>query len=185
MSLIIDIDPVPWKILDLVKARILKNRAKKAKRGTDWSKETLKREMALTPAPLISRKRDEPSFVAGGSIHYSITILATNTEYLRGTVSGFFVAESGDGLTGTFLWISKSPPVITPYGVPQLSFGGEYGNIPAFSVSLVDSEAKVGIIDGWAGAFNVPTGGASGAPSDQRGNLVLGNPVVTITGTYS
>jgi hypothetical protein len=63
MSLIVDINPVPWKILDLVKARILKNRAKKAKKGLDWSKETLRREMALTPAPLISRKRDEPSFI--------------------------------------------------------------------------------------------------------------------------
>ena len=73
MSLIIDIDPVPWKILDLVKARILKNRAKKAKKGTDWSKETLRREMALSPAPLISRKRDEPSFVPSGTfITYTI-----------------------------------------------------------------------------------------------------------------
>ena len=62
MSLIIDINPVPWKILDLVRARILKNRAKKAKKGIDWSKETMKREMALQPGPLSRRKRDEPSF---------------------------------------------------------------------------------------------------------------------------
>ena len=32
MSLIVDINPVPWEILEQVKARILKNRAKKQKR---------------------------------------------------------------------------------------------------------------------------------------------------------
>jgi hypothetical protein len=137
--------------------------------------------MALSPAPLISRRRDEPSFVPGGSIHYSITILATNTEYLRGTVTGFFVAESGDSFTGTFNWISKSPPVITPYGNPQANFGDEHGNIPVFFVSLVDSVVEVGTIDGWAGYFNV----GLGQPRDGRGRLVLGNPVVTTTGTYS
>jgi hypothetical protein len=62
MSLIVQINPVPWKILDLVKARILKNRAKKAKKGIDWSKETLRREMRLQPVSLLSRKREEPSF---------------------------------------------------------------------------------------------------------------------------
>jgi len=68
MSLIVDINPVPWRILDLVKARILKNRAKKAKKGTDWSKETLKREMSLRPGPLISKRRDEPSFLSGRQV---------------------------------------------------------------------------------------------------------------------
>ena len=181
MSLIVDINPVPWKILDLVKARILKNRAKKAKKGLDWSKETMKREMSLQPGPLSKRKRGEPSFIPGGSIHYSITILPTNTEYLRGTVTGFFVAESGQGFIGTFQWISKSQPVLTPFGNPQLNFGEEHGSIPATLVSLVDSVANVGIIDGWAGYFNV----GLGAPSRISGGLVLGNPVVTTIGTYS
>jgi hypothetical protein len=72
MSLIVDINPVPWKILDLVRARILKNRAKKAKKGIDWSKETLKREMSLQSEPLISRRKDEPSF--GFNDPISITI---------------------------------------------------------------------------------------------------------------
>ena len=81
MSLIIDIDPVPWKILDLVKARILKNRAKKAKKGTDWSKETLKREMSLQPGPLSRRKKDEPSFIYSSSIHYSISIIDEDDNY--------------------------------------------------------------------------------------------------------
>jgi hypothetical protein len=62
MSLIVDINPVPWKILDLVQARILKNRAKKSKKGMGWSKETLRREMSQQQAPLISRRKDEPSF---------------------------------------------------------------------------------------------------------------------------
>jgi hypothetical protein len=69
MSLIVDINPVPWKILELVKARILKNRAKKETKGLDWSRESLKREMALQPmkpGPLLSKRRDEPSFVLSG-----------------------------------------------------------------------------------------------------------------------
>ena len=72
MSLIIDINPVPWKILDLVRARILKNRAKKAKKGVDWSKETMKREMALQPGPLSRRKRDEPSFIPGSQVDVGV-----------------------------------------------------------------------------------------------------------------
>ena len=72
MSLIIDINPVPWKILDLVRARILKNRAKKAKKGVDWSKETLKREMSLQPGPLSRRKRDEPSFISSPTATFVI-----------------------------------------------------------------------------------------------------------------
>lgn len=78
MSLIIDINPVPWKILDLVRARILKNRAKKAKKGVDWSKETMKREMALQPGPLSRRKRDEPSFIPGSQVDVGVGWLASN-----------------------------------------------------------------------------------------------------------
>jgi hypothetical protein len=81
MSLIVDINPVPWKILDLVKARILKNRTKKAKKGLDWSKETLRREMALSPAPLISRRRDEPSFVPGGQVDVGVGWLHIGKNY--------------------------------------------------------------------------------------------------------
>ena len=78
MSLIIDIDPVPWRILDLVRARILKNRAKKAKKGVDWSKETLKREMSLQPGPLSRRKRDEPSFTGSPRV-LTFTVEGTRT----------------------------------------------------------------------------------------------------------
>jgi len=72
MSLIVDINPVPWKILDLVRARIIKNRAKKSKKGMDWSKEALRREMSLQSVSLLSRKRDEPSFTAGTDRFYVI-----------------------------------------------------------------------------------------------------------------
>jgi hypothetical protein len=63
MSLIVDINPVPWKILDLVRARILKNRAKKAKKGINWSKERLKQEMSLQPRPLSRQKKDEAGLI--------------------------------------------------------------------------------------------------------------------------
>jgi hypothetical protein len=81
MSLIVDINPVPWKILDLVKARILKNRAKKAKKGIDWSKETMRREMVLQPVPLLSRKKDEPSFVLGGQVDVGVGWLHIGQNY--------------------------------------------------------------------------------------------------------
>ena len=81
MSLIIDIDPVPWRILDLVRARILKNRAKKAKKGVDWSKETLKREMSLQPGPLSRRKREEPSFIPLSQVNVGVAWLDVGYNY--------------------------------------------------------------------------------------------------------
>jgi hypothetical protein len=93
MSLIVDINPVPWKILDLVRARILKNRAKKAKKGMDWSQETIKREMSLQPGPLSKRKRDEPSFVAGGE-----------TYIIQGTKE---TAESGTQIFTWKAWLNQ------------------------------------------------------------------------------
>jgi hypothetical protein len=78
MSLIVDINPVPWKILDLVRARILKNRATKAKKGMDWSKETLRREMSLQSAPLISRRKDEPNFVSSQEAYVVVGWFANN-----------------------------------------------------------------------------------------------------------
>ncbi len=182
MSLIVDINPVPWKILDLVKARILKNRAKKAKRSGDWSKETLRRETSLQPVSLLSRKREEPSFTPSGSIHYSISILDQNNEYLKGTVTGTFYFG---GIFTNFAtkWFSRSQPVVTPiYRLPglQATLGPDPG-IPAFRVSLVDA-AQLGVIDGWAGEFNYSS---QGDPADGYGGFILGNPVVTATGTYS
>ena len=93
MSLIIDINPVPWKILDLVRARILKNRAKKAKKATDWSKETLKREMSLQPGPLSRRKRDEPSFLTAGAVDVGIGWFHIGRNY--NVTDTFEVSNSG------------------------------------------------------------------------------------------
>ena len=131
MSLIIDINPVPWKILDLVRARILKNRAKKAKKGMDWSKETLKREMSLQPGPLSRRKREEPSFVPGARIHYSITILDENYDYFKGRVQGL-TSFNGVLYTEILGWISMSQPVLT-------DLTGIISNYPGYTaVQLVD-----------------------------------------------
>ena len=82
MSLIVDINPVPWKILDLVRARIIKNRAKKSKKGMSWSKETLRREMSLQPGLLTKKRKDEPSFTYSGLYHYSISIIDEDSSYL-------------------------------------------------------------------------------------------------------
>ena len=182
MSLIVQINPVPWKILDLVKARILKNRAKKAKKGIDWSKETMRREMVLPPAPLISRKKDEPSFTSSGSIHYSISILDRNTEYLKGKLTGT-IPEPPDYIFFVDFfakWISKSQPVIAPLGNPQSTWGPSPG-LPIFTASLED-RAQNGVNDGWAGRFSFDDG--FDLPNDS-GRLWLSEPVTTITGTYS
>jgi hypothetical protein len=74
MSLIVKINPVPWKILELVKARILKNRAKQKKQGIDWSKDQMKQAMSLPPQPLLKRKKQEPSFVPDNTMLTKYTI---------------------------------------------------------------------------------------------------------------
>jgi hypothetical protein len=181
MSLIVDINPVPWKILDLVKARILKNRAKKANRSGDWSKETLRREMSLQPVSLLNRKREEPSFTPSGSIHYSITILDRNTEYLKGTLTGRVADYANNKFVNLLAkWISKSQPVIAPLGNPQGTWGLD-PDLLQFSATLVD-RAQNGINDGWAGKFSFDDG--YDLPNDS-GRLWVSEPVVTNTGTYS
>jgi hypothetical protein len=76
MSLIVDINQVPWKILQLVRARILKNRAKKAVDSGNWSKETLKRVSSLQAGPLSRKRKEEPGFMLqSDKLHYSITII--------------------------------------------------------------------------------------------------------------
>ena len=62
MSLIVDINPVPWEILDLVRARILKNRAKKQKRQPEKGKE-LRRVMQVDNGILAKQRWEEPSFI--------------------------------------------------------------------------------------------------------------------------
>ena len=62
MSLIVDINPVPWEILEQVKARILRNRAKKQKRQPEKGKE-LRRVMQVDNGLLAKQRWEEPSFV--------------------------------------------------------------------------------------------------------------------------
>ena len=80
MSLIVDINPVPWEILDLVKARILKNRAKKGKeKGKSRDKEgrqglidgAARRRPIQRPVGLLAKQRkDEPNFILSGDTAY-------------------------------------------------------------------------------------------------------------------
>jgi hypothetical protein len=111
MSLIVDINPVPWKILDLVRARILKNRAKKTKKGTMGSKERLNREMSLQPGPLSRRKKDEASFIAFNDFTPYIGLVTDNplfqgdfTLYLNGTRLGDGVSASDQAVGYLFIW---------------------------------------------------------------------------------
>jgi hypothetical protein len=90
MSLIVEVYPVPWKILALVKARILKNRAKKAKMGVDWS-EDVKQMMSLQPGPLSRRRRDEPSFIIADSTGW---LLIPSGPYNE-TIEGFECVTDG------------------------------------------------------------------------------------------
>jgi hypothetical protein len=80
MSLIVDINPVPWEILDLVKARILKNRAKKQKRQPEKGKE-LRRVMQVDNGILAKQRWEEPSFISGEGVHYSISIIDEDDGY--------------------------------------------------------------------------------------------------------
>ncbi len=69
MSLIVDINPVPWEILDLVRARILKNRAKKQKRKEKPGEERNLRRVTPADIGLLAKQRwEEPSFIASEPI---------------------------------------------------------------------------------------------------------------------
>ncbi len=69
MSLIVDINPVPWEILDLVRARILKNRAKKQKRKEKPGEERNLRRVTPADRGLLAKQRwEEPSFIASEPI---------------------------------------------------------------------------------------------------------------------
>lgn len=67
MSLIVDINPVPWEILEQVKARILKNRAKKQKRQPEKVRD-LRRVMQVDNGILAKQRWEEPSFIGGDRV---------------------------------------------------------------------------------------------------------------------
>jgi hypothetical protein len=85
MSLIVDINPVPWEILDLVRARILKNRAKKQKRQPGKGKE-LRRVMQVDNGILAKQRWEEPSFVGGRDRVFAIGFISDALYF-----PGFFV----------------------------------------------------------------------------------------------
>jgi len=80
MSLIVDINPVPWEILELVKARILKNRAK---RQPQEQLGELKRAMSLRHGPLSRKRREEePSFVGQSNTPYFAFLIGGNPRFI-------------------------------------------------------------------------------------------------------
>jgi hypothetical protein len=82
MSLIVDINPVPWEILDLVRARILRNRAEKQKRKEKSEEGSRLRPVTPVDSGLLAKQRwEEPSFIGGGGVHYSISIIDEDDGY--------------------------------------------------------------------------------------------------------
>jgi hypothetical protein len=75
MSLIVDINPVPWEILDLVRARILKNRANRQKRQPEKGKD-LRRPMQVDNGILAKQRWEEPSFIGGPDRVFAIGFFA-------------------------------------------------------------------------------------------------------------
>lgn len=71
MSLIVDINPVPWEILEQVKARLLRNRANRQKRQPDKGKD-LRRVMQVDNGILAKQRWEEPSFIGGGADGYIV-----------------------------------------------------------------------------------------------------------------
>ena len=117
MSLIIDINPVPWEILEQVKARILKNRAKKQKRQPDKGKD-LRRVMQVDNGILAKQRWEEPSFIGGEPI-YRISVLFTwfDAEYPATTLGG---------IDPEFLFRDVTIPFYSPTGYGKTLFGYGY-----------------------------------------------------------
>ena len=97
MSLIVDINPVPWEILEQVKARILRNRAKMQKRQPEKGKE-LRRVMQVDNGILAKQRWEEPSFVFGERVPFitiqhssnlqSLTVATPASSYATGVKDG-------------------------------------------------------------------------------------------------
>ena len=85
MSLIVDINPVPWEILEQVKARLLKNRATKQKRQPEKGKD-LRRVMQVDNGILAKQRWEEPSFILSGDTPY--IAIVTGGQYGTKYVSG-------------------------------------------------------------------------------------------------
>jgi hypothetical protein len=82
MSLIVDINPVPWEILDLVRARILKNRAKKQKRQPEKPGE-LRRVLQVDNGILAKQRWEEPSFIGGDRVPFFAVVIPLEFVYTK------------------------------------------------------------------------------------------------------
>jgi len=210
MSLIVNINPVPWKILDLVKARILKNRATKKKQGINWSTDGVKRDMALQPRPLSKRRKQEPSFIPSDNVGWLLIPSGPYSEAIK----GFECVTNGlppnplkgalDYLTieETLEYVEDGPSLrgkILPPDEAELRFEEElrtdvkYDSLdsePAekglISGSLLESCTFEGIIDfpGIAPSFTVTSVPNPGDSGDSTFNPPL-NDYQTVTGNIT
>lgn len=123
MSLIVDINPVPWEILEQVKARLLKNRAKKQKRQPEKSGE-LRRVMRVDNGILAKQRWEEPSFIGGEDYAPFITVV-TGGELGTKVITGVTGYEFDSG---------------QPFDVNDLYVvtGYIYSQIGSFTVKLND-----------------------------------------------
>jgi hypothetical protein len=96
---------VPWEILELVRARILKNRARQ--RPQEQLGE-LKRAMSLRPGPLSRKRREEePSFVAGEDYRYIfVTTVRYDAQYSYGPLSVISPFQSQGKLPSNYGYIT-------------------------------------------------------------------------------
>jgi hypothetical protein len=160
MSLIVDINPVPWEILDLVKARILKNRANRQKRQPEKPGE-LRRVMQVDNGILAKQRWEEPSFIMedivksivieysmppGSTSGVSIDTLTSMIEpvvdvplgrEIRTNREGKYIVWGGDNETETItLGRTKSMEVFYPEDINIDTFLKDYPNAEFVKFSL-------------------------------------------------
>ena len=131
MSLIVDINPVPWEILDLVRARILKNRAKKQKRQPEKPGE-LRRVMQVDNGILAKQRWEEPSFILSEPIfrisvdlEWDKDVYSIPATIIGGNEPGFIATE----------------PYSQGLGIPQIvrvdRVNDDYPGLTSYKVFLV------------------------------------------------
>lgn len=131
MSLIVDINPVPWEILEQVKARILRNRAKKQKRQPEKPGE-LRRVMQMDNGILAKQRWEEPSFILSEPI-YRISV---DLEYDRIAyrIPATIIGGNEPGFIAT-------EPYSQGLGIPQIvrvdRVNDDYPGLTSYKVFLV------------------------------------------------
>jgi hypothetical protein len=145
MSLIVDINPVPWEILDLVRARILKNRANRQKRQPEKGKD-LRRVMRVDNGILAKQRWEEPSFIGGSE----------KTPYIA------FVKSQGIGrvlntyneaptIDQSWYWHkSKINGFLIENGIYQMEKINSINKLGEFQVMTSDSDVPEGFLFIWS-----------------------------------